>query len=219
MENLDARIICTNVDNRNYPIVALIYYDNGEFPGIFSINGEFNIGCQNEDNDLFLVKYEFEYGDIIAVNLEGNKFIIAFERYSIDNGNIMYSALFDVKNKTLDYMNCCLKYYSENNIRLATEEEKQKLFAALTKEGKQWNAETKQIEDVKKEYEFKPFDRVLVRDRKGDLWANSFFGNYSKSPEYRYKCMGSVYRECIPFEGNEELLGTTNDCSYKYKNR
>ena len=36
----------------------------------------------------------------------------------------------------------------EDTMRPATEEEKQRLFDALAKEGKRWNVETKQIEDL-----------------------------------------------------------------------
>ena len=35
-----------------------------------------------------------------------------------------------------------------DNCHLAAEEEKQKLFVALKKEGRRWNAETKHVEDI-----------------------------------------------------------------------
>lgn len=38
--------------------------------------------------------------------------------------------------------------WRNDNMRPANEEEKQRLFDALAKEGKRWNAETKQIEDL-----------------------------------------------------------------------
>ena len=40
------------------------------------------------------------------------------------------------------------KTFIQEYIRLATEEEKQRLFDAIAKEGKRWNAEKKQIEDL-----------------------------------------------------------------------
>lgn len=54
--------------------------------------------------------------------------------------------------------------------RYATEEEKQQLFEALAKEGKAWDAEKKAIVDLKPKVELKPFDKVLVRDRKTYHW-------------------------------------------------
>lgn len=49
--------------------------------------------------------------------------------------------------------------------RYATEEEKQQLFEALAKKGKAWDAEKKQVVDLKPKIELKPFDKVLVRNR------------------------------------------------------
>lgn len=53
---------------------------------------------------------------------------------------------------------------SSEEYRFATEEEKQQLFDALAKKGKAWDAEKKQIVDLKPKVELKPFDKVLVRD-------------------------------------------------------
>ena len=49
--------------------------------------------------------------------------------------------------------------------RYATEEEKQQLFEALAKEGKAWDAEKKQIIDLKTKVELKPFDRCIWKIR------------------------------------------------------
>lgn len=96
--------------------------------------------------------------------------------------------------------------------RYATEEEKQQLFEALAKEGKRWNAEKKVIEDIKKEYQFKPFERVLVRDSKDSLWHIDLYeGMLGDDNEYNYSCMAADWVYCIPYEGNEQLLGTTKD--------
>ena len=62
---------------------------------------------------------------------------------------------------------------SSEEYRFATEEEKQQLFDALEKEGKAWDAEKKQIVDIKKEHQFKPFEKVLVRDSIDDVWRAS----------------------------------------------
>ena len=94
-------------------------------------------------------------------------------------------------------------------LRLATEEEKQQLFDALEKEGKAWDAEKKQIVDLKPKVELKPFDKVLVRDFSRDKWSISFF---SFKKEDRYVCINYCsWNQCIPYIGNESLLGTTKD--------
>lgn len=94
-------------------------------------------------------------------------------------------------------------------LRLATEEEKQKLFSALAKEGKVWIPEKKQIVDLKPKVKLKPFDKVLVRDFENQAWTTSFFG--FKDAGLYFCCNGRSYQQCIPYEGNEHLLGTTKD--------
>ena len=68
----------------------------------------------------------------------------------------------------------------------------------LTKEGKYWDSANKQIVDLK-EYQFKPFEKVLVRDSYDDVWRASFF-NVTTCVTWKF---------CIPYKGNEHLLGTT----------
>lgn len=98
---------------------------------------------------------------------------------------------------------------SSEEYRFATEEEKQQLFDALEKEGKAWDAEKKQIVDLKPKCELKPFDKVLIRDQDCDLWQISLFGYKNHNC---YRCSnGYSWSQCIPYEGNEHLLGTTND--------
>lgn len=93
--------------------------------------------------------------------------------------------------------------------RFAAEEEKQQLFDALAKKGKAWDAEKKQIVDLKPKVELKPFDKVLVRDFSRDKWSISFF---SFKKEDCYVCINHCsWNQCIPYIGNESLLGTTNN--------
>ena len=63
---------------------------------------------------------------------------------------------------------------------------------------------------MKKEFELKPFDKVLVRDSYTDVWEIDLFENDKTDvSEYGYKCLCSSWLECVPFDGNEHLLGTT----------
>ena len=98
---------------------------------------------------------------------------------------------------------------SSEEYRFATEEEKQQLFDALEKEGKAWDAEKKQIVDLKPKVELKPFDKVLVRDFGSQAWQVSLFGY--KDSDFYYCCNGCGWNQCIPYIGNESLLGTTKD--------
>ena len=63
-----------------------------------------------------------------------------------------------------------------------------------------------------KKFEFAPFDRVLVRDEDQERWGVHLYSHYdSYNEEYAYRMVGnSGYAQCIPYEGNEHLLGTTD---------
>lgn len=98
---------------------------------------------------------------------------------------------------------------SSEEYRFATEEEKQQLFDALVKKGKAWDAEKKQIVDLKPNIELKPFDKVLIRNFESQAWQVSFFGY--KDRDSCYCCNGCSWNQCIPYIGNESLLGTTNN--------
>lgn len=64
----------------------------------------------------------------------------------------------------------------------------------------------------------KPFDKVLVRDKVGDVWHIQLFEKYEITDNYPYVCMGynNSFNQCIPYEGNEHLLGTIENCSEYY---
>ncbi|MBO4714400.1 MAG: hypothetical protein J5615_11065, partial [Fibrobacter sp.] len=57
------------------------------------------------------------------------------------------------------------------------------------------------------EHEFKPKEWVLVRDDDDNLWKLDMFSH--KSTDGTYQCIGNWYEQCIPYEGNEHLLGTS----------
>ena len=63
----------------------------------------------------------------------------------------------------------------------------------------------------------KPFEsRVLVRNI--GAWEPAFWGYYSKEYAYPFVVVGGyTFAQCIPYESNEHLLGTTNDCDEYYK--
>ena len=70
------------------------------------------------------------------------------------------------------------------------------------------NLTTLKIE-MKSKVEIKPFDKVLVRNDKEDQWSANIFSYQVRD---MYHCLGECYwRYCIPYEGNEHLLGTTNN--------
>ena len=64
----------------------------------------------------------------------------------------------------------------------------------------------------------KPFDKVFVRDNNTQEWVISFFSHCNGLEIYKYSCInGHGYAQCVPYEENKHLLGTTNDCDDFYK--
>lgn len=59
-----------------------------------------------------------------------------------------------------------------------------------------------------KNHQFKPFDKVLVRGAINDIWE---CGVFSHKAETVYRVNSMPYKYCIPYEGNEHLLGTINN--------
>lgn len=66
-----------------------------------------------------------------------------------------------------------------------------------------------QVNDQETKHQFKPFDKVLVRDRDSMKWKCDLF-SYADFENQQYVCTGSAWRQCIPYERNKHLLGTTN---------
>ena len=161
--------------------------------------------------DILNIKIDEEFnlkdGDIFCyTNIHGNHWISIFNRLEKQ----MYFNHLDLCIETCSLFNPGFHWFNITNVRLATEEEKEKLFFALKKQGLFWNEGTKQVEKIKKEHKFKPFDRVLVRDDEEDRWRISLFAKKETDADFPYRCMGEVYSFCIPYEGNESLLGTSN---------
>ena len=207
------RIVCYDAKGE-FPIVALIYYecDKGERIHTFNTQGSDNIF------NLKIEEPEFENGDIISFGARMNNPIGIFKTYWVEKliderGLVNHVSLSD-DILFYDDLPC-----TSLNARLATEEEKQKLFDALKEDGKCWNSEKKCIEELPRNtHEFKPFERVLVRDNCSDKWRANIFQAYDKdsSGNIFYRCINGVYRLCIPYEGNEEWVNTDKTLKFEY---
>lgn len=96
----------------------------------------------------------------------------------------------------------------------ATKEQRDLLFAKMKEAGYEWDADKKELRKIKPHYDiknFKPFDKVLVRDADDGKWCCNWFSHYiGDGGVYRFVTTKCGYAQCIPFEGNEHLLGTTD---------
>ena len=157
-------------------------------------------------------QHEFKNGDIAFADY-GNRqdvFIVS-DKTDLYEGYSSFISL-DLRGLTLSmgYRTC---FFKKNlcELRLATEEEKQQLFDALAKEGKHWDAEKKMIVDLKPKVEFKPFDKVVVRDKEDLVWFADLF-SYIDKENNRFACVGNFWNVCLPYnEETAKLIGTTNN--------
>ena len=98
---------------------------------------------------------------------------------------------------------------SSEGYRFATDSEKQQLFDALAKVGKAWDAEKKQIVDLKPKWTPKPFDRVITRTP-DTPWTANFFSHIDS--DGIKNCIDDRYLMCLPYnEETAKLIGTTNN--------
>lgn len=160
---------------------------------------------------------EFKDGDILYITdrIVSCNFIIIYKNQEGDR-------IYDYATLPEDNLVIMTKrwFLSDNgglSKRYATEEEKQQLFEALAKEGKAWDAEKKQIVDLKPKCEFKPFDRCIwkIRNCEGSIWRASFV---SYVDEYGAIPMGVSIDEdlvnliILPYNDQTKLLvGTTDE--------
>lgn len=169
----------------------------------------------NDENRLLLEVPEyitFKDGDVLS-NEEGNYIFILNT-----NGKYLTSLYASLAAGTSLNISDNIAA-SENNIeryRLATDSEKQRMINALkasnNPKAKEYLKRFFGIEE-KPKYDFKPFDKVLVRDEDDKEWHISLFAREivddSDGLSYKYECSnGTLWDCCIPFEGNECLLGT-----------
>lgn len=63
-----------------------------------------------------------------------------------------------------------------------------------------------------------PFDKVLVRDKDIENWNCGFFSHKDASSKYPYRCIGTLYMYCIPYnDDTKHLVGTTEEAPEYYR--
>lgn len=194
---------CSDVMTQNFDI------EKGDAVQTYINTIEKKLGgkLNRETLEIEKAQHEFKDGDIITFK---DRIIIIYntsiEKSPTRTGIYYHACLKEGKLTVNEYLISCgfgEGWYS------STEEEKHQLFDALAKEGKAWDAEKKQIVDLKSKIdELKPFDKVLVRANGYDPWQVSLFGYKDGNCYY---CCGFGWSQCIPYIGNESLLGTTDN--------
>lgn len=154
------------------------------------------------------VQAEFKDGDILSCDED------TYTKHTTlilhKNGCVVEALVSLIRHRNLVESREPINEFLLSRLSYAREDEKKELFDALAKKGKIWDSVKKQIVNIKKEYQFKPFEKVLVRDSYDETWRASFF-SHIREGYARYVTTGLVWKLCIPYEGNEHLLGTTNN--------
>lgn len=157
--------------------------------------------CDNAITEEFTLETEDAaktiIGKLIGKN-ESEDTLTFGNQYEIENEKFVTDQAFD------------LRISVHEELREATEDEAITFKEAYT----QWEEKLK--EKMSKERpDFKPFDKVLVRDTEEAIWLPAFFvRDRGENFDWRYRVqsinIGKVldYAECIPYEGNEHLAFT-----------
>lgn len=212
-DGMNARIICCDKKSGSiYSIVALLDANTEEFIFTYTVNG-FEVLDIESDTDLMLEIPEymtFKDGDILICEC-GTPFV--YKDTKDRHGNFSAYCGIDLQGNIFFDM----KGWTYSIKGHANEEQKKNIIEALktSKEpkAKEYLKRFFNIEQ-KQEYEFKPFDKVLVKDHDEDSeWRCDLFSR--KNEDGLYICVGSIYEQCIPYEGNEHLLGTTDKMEEK----
>lgn len=161
---------------------------------------------ENRDWSMFA---PFKDGDIVTGNT-GQPFI--FKSCDLRSDSVQSYCGLDICDRLhLDSDD----WISARGIRLATKEEKQRLFDAIKANGYKWNPDTKKVEKLEElkwnPNTLKPFDKVLMRNDPNGKWKTGLFSFFSEEPNSYPFCVGGfTYTYCVPFnEATAYLVGTT----------
>lgn len=154
----------------------------------FEIGKLYVFNEEDEDGELTII------GELIDKN-ESEDTLTFGNQYEIENEKFMTDQTFDLRIS----VNKELREATENEVELFNK------HYDIWKNGKE-------------QPDFKPFDKVLVRDGKEYEWFPALFvRDRGEGANYRYKVLplrsgkSSEYSCCIPYEGNENLIFTDHD--------
>ena len=183
--------------------------DGVKYPYQFNIEGVYLPVCGAEcllfpsksQRDWRLFRLPVKNGDIMMTRDSDRAFIVKGEkggRISVYCG-IDTADCLRISDRLLDWT--AIPYIP------ASDEAKEVLFNRLSEKGYKWNPDKLCLEKI---CQFKPFDKVLVRDNENMKWNCSLFSFYKDDCISPFSCIDTYHKYCIPYEGNEHLLGTTN---------
>ena len=209
---LDA--IKTEESGSVYPIMVAAFEHGRIGYGKFTEGGFYYDSYQNSEPTLFpsrnmrdWTKFAWKKGDVL-VNQDKTAHIV-FEKFDDDTYATFTGRHYYYNNgEDKDAARVCCNIITDC-FTLETKDAAQIYINAIEEKlGGKLNRETLEIEKQSK-CPFKPFDKVLVRDTDDQEWKINFFSHYDE--KYSYSCLWYYFKQCIPYEGNKHLLGTTDN--------
>ncbi len=152
--------------------------------------------------ELEKIESKFKEGDVV---IDGSNNICLVLKSKDSNLIVMSAILYS--NTRLSIYNDINEYRHISELTLASTTNRNKFYSALIKAGYRYDKGQHLLIKQK----FKPFDKVLVRNNDKQKWIPNIFLRFTNESIYKYSCIGNdVYDQCIPYEGNEYLLDTTD---------
>ena len=195
------------IHTRNTYGDPLTFYNDGKY----CCNGEVLLFPSKEMRDWS--KFAWKEGDVLESD-DGRKNVI-FDGFTDDT----YAHF---KGKYVFYSSEYLgdeDFLATQDYDICTENSAKSYIQFIEKRlGDKLNMDTLEMEPSKPshKYEFKPFDKVVVRDDAHSPWQCDFFSHYHKNNEGEgcIMCVGGYYycNDVLPYnEDTAKLIGTTND--------
>ena len=183
-------------------IATVAFTRLGRLSGEFS-NAECVLFPSKDQRDWNKFRIPTKKGDVIMFN--GQVPCLVTGDYSQDKKNWVCGLLEDG-----DFCTNIMhpSEWSAHFYTFATKEIKDELFKAMDKAGYTWDGETLR---KKQKSQFEPFEKVLVRDNERFKWKCAFYSHFEPFSNYSHVTSTGTYAMCIPFEGNEHLVGTTKN--------
>lgn len=179
------------------------YRDYYKEDGKYSPTGECCLFPSKEMRDWS--KFAWEKGDVL-VN-EDLTITVIFDGFATDDYT-QINTIYSYEGNNQWYKE---NIYSTASFTKMSEEDSSKFITLLEDKYKgKFNAETLEVEEANPKYEFKPLDYVLSNDNEDKEWCLCQFSHFDKEGNIVFVGGSFVDKKCvIPYEGNEDLLGTT----------
>lgn len=215
--------IINNKDKRASQITEIICdeKDPNTLYGYVHTNGFFANNFENNYH-LWTIK-DAKKGDILSAKIDGDDYILIFKQ--IKDGWIeTYGHYYITIDKFCVPTQLFCRDY-QGTLQPATQEQCKTLFKKMHDDGYDWDPDKKVLNNRNTDEQhydisnFKAGMPVLVRIRDDHKWFYLLFSHYYKHQGIlHFNAGGAGWLQCIPFEGNETLVGTSNPCKKKYIN-